>query len=148
MNRLEVEPLDLGPGVKAIGLEFTDPENNREPILGKEAAATWSRVLPAIAGTEPWGLDFFSHLDRVRNYCQLHEIPYRKASEHSIVIPAIPADILEGLLRALRTGNVRRPSRRRGNRRGRILGGRNSAQGCGCLHLRIWYLYVLRGVRF
>jgi hypothetical protein len=97
LNLLEVEPLDLGPGVKAIGLELTDPANNREPILGKDAAAIWSRVLPAAAGTEPWGLDFFSHLDRVRNYCQSHEIPYREASEHAIVIPPPPTVVLEGL---------------------------------------------------
>jgi hypothetical protein len=97
LNLLEVEPLDLGPGVKAIGLELTDPENNREPIVGKAAAAIWSRVLPALARAEAWGLDFFSHLDRVRNYCQSHKIPYREASEHSIVIPPVPTGVLEGL---------------------------------------------------
>jgi hypothetical protein len=97
LNRLEVEPLDLGPGVKAVGLELTDPENNHEPILGKDGAAIWSRVLPALAASEAWGLDFFSHLDRVRNYCQSHEIRYRESSEHSIVIPSVPADILGGL---------------------------------------------------
>jgi hypothetical protein len=97
LHLLEVEPVDLGPGVKAIGLELTDPENNREPIQGKDAAVIWSRVLPALAGAEPWGLDFFSHLDRVRNYCQSHEIPYREASEHSIVIPPVTTGVLEGL---------------------------------------------------
>ena len=97
MHVLEVEPVDLGPGVKAIGLELTDPENNREPILGKDAAVIWSRVLPAVAGTEPWGLDFFSHLDRVVKYCQSREIPYREASEHSIVVPPVPAEVLAGL---------------------------------------------------
>lgn len=97
MNLLEVEPLDLGPGVKAIGLELTDPENNREPILGKGAAAIWSRVLPAVAGTEAWGLDFFSHLDRMRNYCQSHDILYREASEHSIVVPSVPGHALVSL---------------------------------------------------
>ena len=85
MHLLEVEPVDLGPGVKAIGLDLTDPEKNREPILGKDAAVIWSRVLPALAGAEPWGLDFFSHLDRVRNYCQSHEIPFREASERSML---------------------------------------------------------------
>jgi hypothetical protein len=97
LHLLEVEPVDLGPGVKAIGLELTDPEKNREPILGKDAAVIWSRVLPALAGAEPWGLDFFSHLDRVRNYCQSHEIPFREASERSIVIPPVPTDVLAGL---------------------------------------------------
>jgi hypothetical protein len=96
LNLLEVEPLDLGPGVKAINLELTDPGNNREPILGKDAAAVWSRVLPAVAGTEPWALDFFSHLDRVRNYCQSKDIPYRRASEHAIVIAPPPTGVLEG----------------------------------------------------
>jgi hypothetical protein len=85
---LEVEPLDLGTDVRAVGLELVENNSDREPVRGKNAAAIWSRVLSAVAATEPWGLDFFSHLDRLREYCERHKIAYREASGRSIVIRA------------------------------------------------------------
>ncbi len=60
----EIEALDLGADVKAVGLEVIETES-REPLRGSEAAQIWSAVLPATAGKEPWALDFFSHVDRV-----------------------------------------------------------------------------------
>jgi len=61
---LDVQAMDLGPGVKAVGLELIETES-REPLRGEEAAAIWSGALEALAGTEPYVVDFFSHLDRV-----------------------------------------------------------------------------------
>jgi len=98
MNILDVEPLDLGPDVRAIGLELVDSSMDREPIRGEEAAKTWSRVLPALSGTEPLALDFFSHLDRVRDFCRIHDIAFREAAERSLVIPAPEPGLLEELL--------------------------------------------------
>ena len=95
---LEIEALDLGPGVKAVGLELTENDENREPVRGPDAARIWSRVLPATAGQEPWALDFFSHLDRVRDYCDRHGIAYREAAARSLVVPAPAAEALEPLL--------------------------------------------------
>jgi hypothetical protein len=95
---LEVEPLDLGPDVRAVGLELVEMDENREPIRGPDAAAIWSRVLAAVAGKEPWALDFFSHLDRVRDFCQRHQISYREASHRSLVIPGPGPEVLEALL--------------------------------------------------
>ena len=95
---LDVEPLDLGPEVRAIGLELVEADENREPVRGLEAAKIWSRVLTATAATTPWALDFFSHLDRVKEYCARHEIAYREASHRSIVIPAPELGVLEPLL--------------------------------------------------
>ena len=89
MILLEIEPLDLGPDVRAIGLELTEADENREPIRGADAARIWSRVLRATAANETWALDFFSHLDRVRDYCQRHQIAFREASSRCIVIPAL-----------------------------------------------------------
>jgi hypothetical protein len=83
---LEVEPLDLGPDVRAIGLELGDADENREPVRGVEAAKIWSRVLWSTAASESWALDFFSHLDRVREFCDRHHIAYRDASQRSMVI--------------------------------------------------------------
>ena len=40
MYLLEVEPLDLGEDVKAVGLELIEPEN-REPVRGADAAGGW-----------------------------------------------------------------------------------------------------------
>jgi hypothetical protein len=95
---LEAEPLDLGPDVRAVGMELVEADENREPVRGLDAARVWSRVLIATAATEPWCLDFFSHLDRVRGYCELHKITHREASERCLVIPAIEIAALEPLI--------------------------------------------------
>jgi hypothetical protein len=98
MILLEVEPLDLGPDVRSIGLELTEADENREPIRGADAARIWSRVLRATAANETWALDFFSHVDRVRDYCQRHELAFREAASRCIVIPAPELPALEALV--------------------------------------------------
>ena len=98
MYLLDVEALDLGPDVKAIGLDLVEADENREPVRGEPAARIWSRVLPAVAGTEPWALDFFSHLDRVRDYCRMHDIDFREANKRSITISAPKPNALEPLI--------------------------------------------------
>lgn len=95
---LEVEPLDLGADVSAVGLELVHPDADAEPVRGKEAAEIWGRVLMAVAGDEIWALDFFSHLDRLRDYCRVHHIPYREASARSIVVPASDPKTLASVL--------------------------------------------------
>lgn len=98
MYLLEIEPLDLGQDVRAMGLELTEADENREPIRGADAARVWSRVLRAVAGDEGWALDFFSHLDPIRDYCERHQIGLREATKRSIVIPAPEAEKLEPLI--------------------------------------------------
>ena len=98
MYLLDVEPLDLGTDVRAVGLELTEADENREPVRGPDAARIWSRVLRATAADEIWALDFFSHLDRVREYCNQHQVKYREAGARSIVIPAPDLPALESLL--------------------------------------------------
>jgi hypothetical protein len=93
---LEIAPLDLGPDVRAIILELLTSED-REPARGPDAAAIWSRVLPAIAGDEPWALDFFSHLDRLREFSRRHAIACRDEPGRGLVIPAASPEILEVL---------------------------------------------------
>jgi hypothetical protein len=95
LHLLDVEPLDLGPDVRAVGLELVEADENREPVRGHAAAKIWSRVLTATAATTAWAFDFFSHLDRVKDYCQHHQIPYREANFRSIVIPAPELNVLE-----------------------------------------------------
>jgi hypothetical protein len=95
---LDVEPLDLGPDVRAVGLELFQADENREPARGPDAAKIWSRVLTATAATTAWALDFFSHLDRVKDYCDRHQIAYREASHRSLVIPAPELTVLDPLL--------------------------------------------------
>lgn len=98
MDLLEIEPLDLGPDVRAIGMELVEADENREPVRGPDAARVWGRVLGAIPGAEPWVLDFFSHLERVREYCTRHKIEFREGSARAITVPAPAAAELESLL--------------------------------------------------
>lgn len=95
---LEVEPLDLGPDVRAIGLELTEADENREAIRGGDAARIWSRVLSATAADETWALDFFSHLDRIREYCERHQVAFREAGNRCMVIPGLALGALEPLI--------------------------------------------------
>ncbi len=83
---LDVEALDLGPGVKAVGLELVETEN-REPVRGKRAAEIWAAVIPALAHEEIYVVDFFSHIDRVLEFCTARKIAYREAGGRSVVLP-------------------------------------------------------------
>jgi hypothetical protein len=95
---MEVEPLDLGVDVKAVGLDLMEVES-REPAHGSDAAKIWAATLTALAGGEPWALDFFAHLDRVRGYCRLHEIAFEeKVSNRCIVVPGPSPETLAGLV--------------------------------------------------
>ena len=83
---LDVETLDLGPGVKAVGLELVETEN-REPVRGKQASDIWSALLPALAGDEFYTVDFFSHIDRVQEFCKARKIEFREAAGRCLVLP-------------------------------------------------------------
>jgi len=83
---LDVETLDLGPGVKAVGLELVETEN-RVPVRGKPAAEIWSALFPALAGDEFYVVDFFSHIDRVREFCKARKIEFREAGGRCVVLP-------------------------------------------------------------
>jgi hypothetical protein len=82
---LDVEALDLGADVKAVSLEILETES-REPVRGKRATEFWAAVFPLLAGSEPFVLDFFSHLDRVREFCAARKIAFREAGSRCVVI--------------------------------------------------------------
>ncbi len=100
--RLLVEPLDLGSDVRAVSLDLGEiaAEAGEEdtPARGEEAAAIWSAVIPALAATEPLALDFFSHLDHLRDFCTHHQISYREAAGRCIVILRPDRKALKALL--------------------------------------------------
>lgn len=98
MFLLDVEPLDLGSDVRSVGVDLVEADENREPARGSEAARIWTRILPLLAGEKPWALDFFSHVDRVREFCQRHAISFREATPRSIVVPAPQPKELELLM--------------------------------------------------
>jgi hypothetical protein len=83
---LDVEILNLGSEVKAVGLELLETES-REPVRGSQAAQIWSAAFPVLAGEEFYAVDFFSHLERVRDFCSTHEISFRDAAERCVVVP-------------------------------------------------------------
>jgi hypothetical protein len=93
---LDVEALDLGANVKAVGLELLETES-REPVRGKDAALIWAAIFPALAAKELLAVDFFSHVDRVREFCKLHDISYREAAERCLVLPQPDQTQLEEL---------------------------------------------------
>ena len=96
LYRLEVESLDLGPDVRAVGLELIEPES-REPVTGAEAASIWAAVVPALAAGQSWVIDFFSHLERVRDFCQRYAIAFREPNAHVMLIPEPDASQLQPL---------------------------------------------------
>jgi hypothetical protein len=83
---LDVQAIDLGADVKAVSMEILETES-REPVRGKQATEFWAAVFPLLAGNEPFVVDFFSHLDRVRDFCAAKQIAFREAGPRSIVIP-------------------------------------------------------------
>jgi hypothetical protein len=93
---LDVQALDLGNEVKAVGLELVETEN-REPVRGKDGAEIWSEVFPGLAGKDPYVVDFFSHIDRVREFCKSRKIEWREAAERCLVIPSPSAQVLRQL---------------------------------------------------
>ncbi len=95
-SRMEIEPLDLGD-VRAMAFELIDPET-REPVTGESASQTWAATLSALAGGEPWVLDFFAHTERVRDFCGLRGIAFSEPNARVLVIPAPAAEPLEALL--------------------------------------------------
>ena len=82
---LDVQQLDLGEQTKAVGLELVETED-REPVRGREAAEMWAAIFPALAAQEHFSVDFFSHLERVRDFCKAHQIAFREAAERCLVI--------------------------------------------------------------
>ena len=94
---LDVQALDLGSGTRAVGLELIETES-REPLAGEDAARIWAAVFPALAAREHYAVDFFSHLDRVRDFCSAHKIDFREAAGRCLVISQPVVETLRQLI--------------------------------------------------
>jgi len=94
---LDVQGLDLGAGTKAVGLELIETES-REPLAGEYAARVWAALFPALAAKERYAVDFFSHLDRVRDFCVAQHIAFREAAGRCLVISQPAVEVLEKLI--------------------------------------------------
>jgi hypothetical protein len=92
--RLLIEPLNLGPDVRAISLDLAE-EGADDPAAGPDALAIWNAAVPALIASEEWTLDFVSHLDRVREFCRANNIPFREAGARCIAIAHPTVDQLE-----------------------------------------------------
>jgi len=82
---LDVQALDLGADTKAVGLELQETES-REPVRGKEAAEIWAAVFPALTASDFFVVDFFSHIDRVRDFCKTRGMAFCEAAERCLVL--------------------------------------------------------------
>lgn len=94
---MEIGALDLGEQTRAAGIELIERES-REPLRGELAAGIWAALLPALAGSDFFTLDFFSHLDRVREFCRAKGISFHEPSGRCLVIPQPLPEQLESLL--------------------------------------------------
>ena len=83
---LDVQSMELGADTKAVGLELLETES-REPLRGSMAARIWSAAFPALAAKEGLVVDFFSHLQRVRDFCKLYQMAYRETASRCLVLP-------------------------------------------------------------
>ena len=81
MYLLDVEPLDLGPDVRAVGLELVEADENREPVRGQDAARIWSRVLPRHCADEALGPRFLQPSRPRARLLQNHDIDFREAGQ-------------------------------------------------------------------
>lgn len=97
---LDVQALDLGTDVKAVGLELLETES-REPVRGKAAAEFWAATFPLLANGETFVLDFFSHLDRVRDFCASHKIGFHETGSRSLAISQPAQEQLQQLFERL-----------------------------------------------
>ena len=95
---MDVQAMDLGAETKAVGLELIETES-REPLRGPEAIEIWSSALVALTAKDFFVLDFFSHLDRVRDFCRANEISYRESAGRCLVIQQASQESLRKLLR-------------------------------------------------
>ena len=82
---LDVQAMDLGAETKAVGLELIETES-REPLGGPEAVEIWTASFLALAAKDYFVVDFFSHLDRVREFCETHEIAFRESAGRCLVV--------------------------------------------------------------
>ncbi|HXM95084.1 MAG TPA: hypothetical protein VOA64_12680 [Candidatus Dormibacteraeota bacterium] len=94
---LDVQALDLGEEVKAVGLELLETQS-REPVRGKQAAEIWAAAFPALVGNDFYVVDFFSHVDRVREFCKTRGITFREAAERCVVLAKPTGDQLRQLI--------------------------------------------------
>src|SRR5205085_12641850 len=81
----------------AVGLELVETES-REPVRGIEGAEIWAEIFPALAGKDTYAVDFFSHLDRVREFCKTRKIQWREAAGRCVVISSPSGEGLRQLL--------------------------------------------------
>ena len=94
---LDVQAMELGADTRAVGLELIETES-REPFRGSEAAEIWAAAFTALPAKEPFVLDFFSHLERVRDFCKAHQIDYRESASRCLVVPQPSPDLFSQLL--------------------------------------------------
>ena len=82
---LDVQSMELGDDTMAVGLELLETES-REPLRGRVAAQIWSAAFPALAAQEFLVIDFFSHLERIREFCKLHDLLFREQASRCLVL--------------------------------------------------------------
>ncbi|SRR5579875_300766 len=97
---LEIEPMDLGNEIRATGLELLDGAD-REPVAGAETAHAWSKIVPALAGREPWACDLYGSVERICAFCESKGTRHREVSKNLLVVAPVTAASFKELLERL-----------------------------------------------
>ena len=98
MYLLEIEPLDLGADVRAVGLELVEADENREPVRGTTPRASGAAFCVPSPATSH-GRSISSAISiACAIIATVTKLPFAKRASARIVVPAPEAAALEALL--------------------------------------------------
>ena len=87
---LDIQSMELGDDTKAVGLNCWRPRV-ASLCAAQFAAQIWSAAFPPLAAKESLVVDFFSHLERVREFCKLQGVAFREIAQLGSLVLTQPS---------------------------------------------------------